>query len=195
MKDGNRSLCVSLINRDTFISHDQRQSIAHIPIGGNTSIINTGNKHTARTRLRAKWIQNNHRCGNKKNTGARKRENWITHRRCGNFATRRPNSAHCHRKQSKPQSRDANATKKNTHNTVTVTDAYAPNKGAIRHEQREHWIQVEPTLKQYPTRKILIWCAHANGKLGQPETINKQKRKIIAPLTKGAKRKNEMGPH
>ena len=54
-----------------------------------------------------------------------------------------------------------------SHTPITILNTYAPHQGKNKAEQQEHWEEVQKTIKEIPTKHLIIWCADANGQIGK----------------------------
>ena len=53
---------------------------------------------------------------------------------------------------------------------ITIIVTYAPHTGYSKEEKKEHWGKTRHTIDTIPKRHMTIWCADANGQLGQKDT-------------------------
>ena len=74
-------------------------------------------------------------------------------------------------------------TSKNATAPITVLATYAPHMGYTVGERKQHWILSQETIKQIPTTNLRIWCADANGQLGNRNRTHPNINKIIGMIT------------
>jgi len=71
---------------------------------------------------------------------------------------------------------------KNAITPIKILTTYAPHKGYAARERKQHWNQVEHTIKQIPKIHMTIWRTDSRGQLGNNNQDASNKH-IIGPYT------------